>query len=138
MSISILLTTIVPLPSAKQHSLTALGFFSGRTESFIIADASLYSTLEKESRIAAIAQTTVPSSVNLSTTDARLPLLTSVEEFEVAVRNSPSNPRLWVLYAAYHQDRSQVSEARSVYERALKLSQTLPAVQATTFTSTIL
>uniref|UniRef100_A0A0X3Q7M7 S1 motif domain-containing protein n=1 Tax=Schistocephalus solidus TaxID=70667 RepID=A0A0X3Q7M7_SCHSO len=102
------------------------------------ARSSLHSTLEKESRIAAIAQATARGSVTSSSNDTRLPLLTSVEEFEVAVRNSPSNPRLWVLYAAYHQDRGQVCEARSVYERALKLSHTLPAVQATTFTSTLL
>uniref|UniRef100_A0A183TLL4 TPR_REGION domain-containing protein n=1 Tax=Schistocephalus solidus TaxID=70667 RepID=A0A183TLL4_SCHSO len=109
-----------------------------RIQYFHFSKASLHSTLEKESRIAAIAQATARGSVTSSSNDTRLPLLTSVEEFEVAVRNSPSNPRLWVLYAAYHQDRGQVCEARSVYERALKLSHTLPAVQATTFTSTLL
>ncbi|KAL7064474.1 hypothetical protein AAHC03_05325 [Spirometra sp. Aus1] len=100
--------------------------------------SSLHSTLEKESRIAAVAQATIAGTATSSSRDTRLPPLTSVEEFEVAVRNSPSNPRLWVLYAAYHQDRGQVCEARAVYERALKLSHTLPAVQATTFTSTLL
>lgn len=66
-----------------------------------------------------------------------LPRISSLEEFEVAVRNSPQNAHLWTLYAAHHQAAGDVVRARSVLQRALD-SPAACADNADSFTGSIL
>lgn len=75
------------------------------------APSSLLASLESESRLVEVAQATLGSNA--------MPRITSVEEFEVAVRNAPQNSRLWTLYAAHHQAAGDVERARAVLQRAL-------------------
>ena len=76
-----------------------------------VAASSLLTSLENESRLVEVAQAT--------TTSGATPRISSVEEFEVAVRNAPQNARLWTLYAAHHHAAGEVERARTVLQRAL-------------------
>ncbi len=82
---------------------------------------SLQKSLENEPRLAAIAQATLGA----SSSNTKLPpglRLTSVEEFEEAIRSSPTNGHLWTLYTAHHLSAGDVNKARVVVERALAIA----------------
>lgn len=69
-----------------------------------------------EARLAEIAKATSSAGQDAS---AKIPRMTTVEEFEVAVRNAPQNARLWSLYAAHYQAAGDLNRARVVLRRAL-------------------
>ncbi|VDD79873.1 unnamed protein product [Mesocestoides corti] len=99
---------------------------------------SLLTSMESESRLAAIAQATTDGD-----STQKLPRLSSVEEFEVAVRNSPGNARLWTLYAAHHLSAGNVAKARSVLQRAMETGEravlsTAGPAEAANFTGSLL
>ncbi|KAL5109761.1 hypothetical protein TcWFU_000971 [Taenia crassiceps] len=97
------------------------------------ASSSLLASLENEKRLAEVAGATM-----LPGNAAHPPLrISSVEEYEVAVRNSPQNAHLWTLYAAHHQAAGDVARARTVLQRALD-SPAACADNADGFTGSIL
>ncbi|VDL18403.1 unnamed protein product [Hymenolepis diminuta] len=73
-------------------------------------------TVMNEARLAEIAKATSSAGQDAS---AKIPRMTTVEEFEVAVRNAPQNARLWSLYAAHYQAAGDLNRARVVLRRAL-------------------
>ncbi|CDS42957.2 NADP dependent isocitrate dehydrogenase [Echinococcus multilocularis] len=99
----------------------------------VAASSSLLTSLRNESRLAEVAQATMLG----SETAHPLPRISSVEEYEVAVRNSPQNAHLWTLYAVHHQAAGDVERARTVLQRALD-SPAASADNAGGFTGTIL
>uniref|UniRef100_A0A0R3TCV1 TPR_REGION domain-containing protein n=1 Tax=Rodentolepis nana TaxID=102285 RepID=A0A0R3TCV1_RODNA len=74
------------------------------------------SAVKNEARLAEIAKAT---SLAGQDANAKIPRMTTVEEFEVAVRNAPQNARLWSLYAAHYQAAGDLNRARGVLRRAL-------------------
>ncbi|CDI96548.1 programmed cell death protein 11 [Echinococcus multilocularis] len=102
-------------------------------EAVVAASSSLLTSLRNESRLAEVAQATMLG----SETAHPLPRISSVEEYEVAVRNSPQNAHLWTLYAVHHQAAGDVERARTVLQRALD-SPAASADNAGGFTGTIL
>lgn len=75
---------------------------------------SVFTGLDDEARLAEVAKATSAPSAG-----AQIPRMSSVEEFEVAVRNAPQNARLWSLYAAHHQAAGDICRARAILRRAL-------------------
>ncbi|KAL5960513.1 hypothetical protein TSMEX_011744 [Taenia solium] len=103
----------------EQHSLQIenkdieMGDFC--QEPVAVASSSLLTSVENESRLAEVAEATMLSNEGAHP----LPHISSVEEYEVAVRNSPQNAHLWTLYATHHQAAGDVARARTVLQRAL-------------------
>ncbi|VDK39989.1 unnamed protein product [Taenia asiatica] len=103
----------------EQHSLQneskdiEMGDFC--QEPVAVASSSPLTSVENESRLAEVAEATMLSNEG----PHPLPHISSVEEYEVAVRNSPQNAHLWTLYAAHHQAAGDAARARTVLQRAL-------------------
>ncbi|VDM31041.1 unnamed protein product [Hydatigera taeniaeformis] len=109
-----------PLPAEEeQHSLQnenkGIEMKELCQEPVTSASCSLLTSLENESRLAKVAEATMLS----GEAGHPLPRISSVEEYEVAIRNSPQNPHLWTLYAAHHQAAGDIDRARTVLQRAL-------------------
>ncbi|KAM7537819.1 hypothetical protein Aperf_G00000063524 [Anoplocephala perfoliata] len=75
---------------------------------------SVFTDLANEARLAEVAKAT-----SAAASGAQIPRMSSVEEFEVGVRNAPQNARLWSLYAAHHLAAGDIGRARAVLRRAL-------------------